>query len=452
MGKTKSKYVCQQCGYESPKWMGRCPGCLEWNTMVEEKEEKEGKRWVVGRAEAPIPLPMITEEKRPRILSGIKELDRALGGGIVSGSFILVGGDPGIGKSTLLLQAGDRFAQEGRKVLYISGEESPAQIGMRAKRLQVSNEALFLLAETNVEKIIEEAKALKPDLLIIDSIQTVYLSEITSAPGSVSQIRESAAHLLRFAKGEEVATVLVGHVTKQGEIAGPRILEHMVDTVLYFEGDLHHAYRILRAVKNRFGSTFEMGIFEMKEGGLVEVENPSAFFLSEKGVETAGSSIAASLEGSRPILVEIQALLTPTLFPAPRRVATGIDYNRVAMILAVLERRAGILLGNQDAYVNVVGGIKLNDPAADLAVAISLVSSFRDRPIPYQDLFIGEVGLTGELRGVPRVEERIKEGYKMGLKRVILPRASGKGLQVPEGLSVVPVHTVKEAMDEVFGR
>lgn len=420
--------------------------------MVEEREEKEEKRWIHTRMESPVPLTQVKEEGTPRIETGIKELDRALGGGIVHGSFILVGGDPGIGKSTLLLQASDQFARKGRKVLYISGEESPAQIGLRAKRLEIKNESLFLLAETNVEKMIEQAKNLKPDLLVIDSIQTVYLSEISSAPGSVAQIRESAAHLLRFAKSEGVATILVGHVTKQGEIAGPRILEHMVDTVLYFEGDLHHTYRILRTVKNRFGSTHEMGVFEMKERGLMEVGNPSALFLSEKANETPGSAIAASLEGTRPILVEIQALLSQTLFPAPRRVATGIDYNRVAMILAVLEKRAGILLGSQDAYVNVVGGMRLNDPAVDLAVALSLVSSFREIPIPNQDLLIGEVGLTGELRGVPRIEERVKEGYKLGLRRVILPYSNRQGVRFPDEMQVVPVETLKEAIEEVFGR
>ncbi|MBE3554336.1 MAG: DNA repair protein RadA [Thermicanus sp.] len=452
MGKTKNKFVCQQCGYESAKWMGRCPGCSEWNTMVEEREEKEEKRWLSNRMEKPIPFNEVKGETAPRIQVGFRELDRVLGGGIVPGSFTLVGGDPGIGKSTLLLQATHQFAREGRKVLYVSGEESPAQIRLRGERLGIKNENLFLMAETNVETMIEEAKKLKPTLVIIDSIQTMFLPEISSAPGSVSQVRETAAALLRFTKREEIATILVGHVTKQGEIAGPRILEHMVDTVLYFEGEAHHTYRILRAVKNRFGPTHEMGVFEMKEKGLVEVQNPSELFLSERSLAAAGASITATMEGTRPILVEIQALLSPTLFPTPRRVATGLDYNRVAMILAVLEKRAGILLGSQDAYVNVVGGMKLNDPAADLAIALSLVSSYRDRPIPSHDLLIGEVGLTGEIRGVPRVEQRIQEAFKMGIKRVILPRINLQGIEFPGEMKVSGVETLTEAIDEVLGR
>ncbi len=455
MAKTKVKYSCQECGYESPKWMGRCPGCQAWNSMLEEVEvadrtqslhpalhaAKEGAKSIVE----------IEGSQEQRIRTGISELNRVLGGGIVPGSLILVGGDPGIGKSTLLLQASHTLAQKRLKVLYVSGEESASQTKLRADRLDALSPDLFILCETNMEWIEQAIAQVKPDLLVMDSIQTVYQSSIASAPGSVSQVRECTGQFMRIAKMNGIATVLVGHVTKEGAIAGPRLLEHMVDCVLYFEGERHHSYRLLRAVKNRFGSTNEMGIFEMNESGLQEVDNPSELFLSERPLGVAGSTVIASMEGTRPVLVELQALVSPTNFPTPRRMSTGIDHQRMALIIAVLEKRIGLFLQNQDAYLNVAGGVKLDEPAVDLAAAVSIASSFQDRPTRPYDVVFGEIGLTGEVRAVSRVEQRIREARKLGFKRVILPRKSLKGLSPSPGIELVGVDSVAEALQAALG-
>jgi DNA repair protein RadA/Sms len=450
MAKLKSKFYCPECGYEAPKWMGKCPGCHAWNTMVEEVERqvktKGFRSSAIHTQEKPTSIINIESSEESRILTHIHELNRVLGGGIVPGSLVLVGGDPGIGKSTLLLQASYSLADSGLKVLYISGEESVRQTKIRADRLGALSPNLFVLCETNMDLIEEAIEHVQPDFLVIDSIQTVYQPAVTSAPGSVSQVRECTSHFMRISKLKGIATVLVGHVTKEGAIAGPRLLEHMVDCVLYFEGERHHSYRLLRAVKNRFGSTNEIGIFEMNEGGLKEVANPSELFLSERPLGVAGSTVLASMEGTRPVLVELQALVSATNFPTPRRMSTGIDHNRLALIIAVLEKRMGLFLQNQDAYLNVAGGVKLDEPAVDLAVAVSIASSFRDKPTRPFDVVFGEIGLTGEVRAVSRIEQRIKEAQKLGFKRVIAPDKSLKGWSVPVGIEVIGVRTVQEAL------
>ncbi|GAK43093.1 DNA repair protein RadA [Paenibacillus urinalis] len=450
MAKVKTKFYCTECGYEAPKWYGKCPGCQSWNSMVEETEsivKTQGRgSSLFDSKEKPQPIINIESDQEPRILTGIKELNRVLGGGVVPGSLVLVGGDPGIGKSTLLLQTSHAMTTAGLRVLYISGEESVRQTKLRADRLEALSPELYVLSETNMERIEEAVKQVEPHFLVIDSIQTVYLPEITSAPGSVAQVRECTSRFMRIAKGQGIATVLVGHVTKEGAIAGPRMLEHMVDCVLYFEGERHHTYRLLRAVKNRFGSTNEMGIFEMGEIGLTEVANPSEMFLSERPLGVAGSTVAASMEGTRPMLVELQALVSATQFPSPRRMATGVDYNRMALIIAVLEKRQGMFLQNQDAYINVAGGVKLDEPAIDLAVAVSVASSFRDMPTKPFDVVFGEVGLTGEVRAVSRAEQRAKEAQKLGFKRVIMPEKSLKGWKHPKGIELIGVNTVGDAL------
>ncbi|MEK4512971.1 DNA repair protein RadA [Paenibacillus sp. FSL K6-2524] len=450
MVKVKTKFLCTDCGYESPKWYGKCPGCSAWNSMVEETEKVVKTQGVstgiFHTKEKPLSIINIESDKEPRIKTGIEELNRVLGGGVVPGSLVLVGGDPGIGKSTLLLQTSHEMAHIGLKVLYISGEESMRQTKLRAERLGALSPELYVLCESSMDGIEEAIESVKPDFLVIDSIQTVYLPEVTSAPGSVSQIRECTARFMRIAKGQGIATVLVGHVTKEGAIAGPRLLEHMVDCVLYFEGERHHSYRLLRAVKNRFGSTNEIGIFEMNESGLVEVSNPSELFLSERPLGVAGSTVVASMEGTRPILVELQALIASTNFPSPRRMATGVDNNRLNLIIAVLEKRMGMYLQNQDAYVNLAGGVKLDEPAVDLAIAVSIASSFRDIPTKPYDVIFGEVGLTGEVRAVSRAEQRVKEAAKLGFKRVILPEKSLKGWKGPEGIQLVGINSVAEAL------
>jgi DNA repair protein RadA/Sms len=456
MAKRKTKFVCQECGYESTKWMGKCPGCESWNSMVEEFEEKESqKRGFVtsgsSTSKKPQPITQIERDLEQRLSTNMVELNRVLGGGIVPGSLVLVGGDPGIGKSTLLLQVSAKLANNNHKVLYISGEESVKQTKIRADRLDITSDNLYVLAETDLE-IIEKAIAdITPALVIIDSIQTVYIAEVTSAPGSVSQVRESTAALMRIAKTKGIAIFIVGHVTKQGAIAGPRLLEHMVDSVLYFEGERHHTYRILRAVKNRFGSTNEIGIFEMKEVGLEEVLNPSEIFLEDRSQGASGSIVVASMEGTRTVLVELQALVSPTTFGNPRRMATGIDHNRVSLLMAVLEKRVGLLLQNQDAYLNVAGGVRLDEPAVDLGIAISIASSFRDYPTNPTDVAIGEIGLTGEVRRVSRIEQRVLEAAKLGFKRVIIPEKNLGGWNIPNGLTVIGVSTVKEALDILMG-
>ncbi|GLI10410.1 DNA repair protein RadA [Paenibacillus tyrfis] len=450
MAKTKTKFFCQSCGYESPKWLGKCPGCEAWNTFVEEVETVVKSKGLhtnfLNKKEKAVSIINIESSQEERIVTENRELNRVLGGGIVPGSLILVGGDPGIGKSTLLLQTSHLLTQLDLKVLYISGEESVRQTKLRADRLQAVSPLLFVLCETNVEHIEAAIDEIEPDFIVIDSIQTVYHGAVASAPGSVSQVRECTGHFMRIAKMKGIATVLVGHVTKEGAIAGPRLLEHMVDCVLYFEGERHHSYRVLRAVKNRFGSTNEIGIFEMRESGLVEVNNPSELFLSERPLGVAGSTVVASMEGTRPVLVELQALVSSTNFPSPRRMATGFDHNRLSLIIAVLEKRMGMFLQNQDAYLNVAGGVKLDEPAVDLAVAVSIASSFREQPTQPFDVIFGEVGLTGEVRGVSRVDQRVREAEKLGFRRVILPQKSLKGWTPPAGIQIIGVNTVAEAL------
>ncbi|MFC3885264.1 DNA repair protein RadA [Bacillus songklensis] len=457
MAKKKTKFICQDCGYESPKWMGKCPGCGNWNTMVEEVEQVAANRRgaftgaTTSTSLKPQSISSIESTSEPRIFTKLSELNRVLGGGIVKGSLVLIGGDPGIGKSTLLLQTSAQLADSNYKVLYISGEESTKQTKLRADRLNINAPQLYVHSETNLELISHIISEMNPDFVVIDSIQTIYHPDITSAPGSVSQVRECTADLMRIAKTEGIAIFIVGHVTKEGAIAGPRLLEHMVDTVLYFEGERHHTYRILRAVKNRFGSTNEMGIFEMKESGLEEVLNPSEIFLEERSQGAAGSIVVASMEGTRPVLVELQALISPTSFGNPRRMATGIDHNRVSLLMAVLEKRVGLLLQNQDAYLKVAGGVKLDEPAIDLAIAVSIASSFRDIPSNPADVVIGEIGLTGEVRRVSRIEQRVQEAVKLGFKRVILPERNLGGWNIPKGVEVVGVSTVAEALQYTLG-
>ncbi|GLH65633.1 DNA repair protein RadA [Parageobacillus sp. G301] len=456
MGKKKTKFVCQECGYESAKWLGRCPGCSTWNSMVEEIERtKPMTRGVFVHStddiiSKPVPITTVTTTQEPRIQTSISEFNRVLGGGIVKGSLVLIGGDPGIGKSTLLLQVSAQLAAMQHKVLYISGEESVKQTKLRADRLHIASDQLYVLAETDLEYIAEAIENVRPACVVIDSIQTIYRADITSAPGSVSQVRECTAELMKIAKTKGIAIFIVGHVTKEGAIAGPRILEHMVDTVLYFEGERHHTYRILRAVKNRFGSTNEIGIFEMRDSGLIEVENPSEVFLEERSRGSAGSTVVAAMEGTRPVLVEIQALVSPTSFGNPRRMATGIDHNRVSLLMAVLEKRVGLLLQNQDAYLKVAGGVKLDEPAIDLAIAVSIASSFRDQPTNPSDVIIGEVGLTGEVRRVSRIEQRVQEAVKLGFSRIIIPKNNLAGWNPPKHITVIGVSHVAEALEHTL--
>lgn len=453
MSKYKTKYACQECGYESPKWMGKCPGCNNWNTMVEEISAKSAnsrhESLNVTRQTAQ-PLTQVASEEEPRLDTTMGELNRVLGGGLVPGSLVLVGGDPGIGKSTLLLQTSFALAHQGLKVLYISGEESVKQIKLRADRLGTQTPPLYVVSENDLELIEQQISEVEPMVVIVDSIQTIFHPSIQSAAGSVAQVREATAHLMRIAKGKGIATFIVGHVTKEGAIAGPRMLEHMVDAVLYFEGERHNTYRILRAVKNRFGSTNEIGIFEMKEKGLEEVSNPSEIFLAERPVGVAGSTVVASMEGTRPVLVELQALVSPTSFVTPRRMSTGVDHQRIAMIMAVLEKRIGLMLQNQDAYVNVAGGVRLDEPAVDLAIALSIASSFRDQATHPDDVVIGEIGLTGEVRAVSRIEQRVREAHKLGFKRVIIPEKNMKGLELPPGIEVVGVRNIGEVLHEAL--
>lgn len=454
MAKVRTKFVCQDCGYESPKWMGKCPGCMEWNTLVEEIVSTSDVKTTMlynKSKSRPEPIGNINIEDEPRIDTNSIELNRVLGGGIVPGSLILVGGDPGIGKSTLLLQTSQNIALMNYKVLYISGEESVKQTKRRADRLGINGTSLYVLAENQLDIIDLYIEEMAPEVIVIDSIQTMFDPQLSSAPGSVSQVRECTSHFMRIAKTKGIAIIIVGHVTKQGEIAGPRLLEHMVDTVLYFEGERHNTYRILRAVKNRFGSTNEIGIFEMKEIGLVEVTNPSELFLAERPIGVPGSSVVASMEGPRPVLLEVQALLSPTNFVSPRRMANGVDLQRVNLIMAVLEKRLGMFLQNQDAYVNIAGGVKLIETGVDLAIAISITSSLREKQAGQHDVFIGEIGLTGEVRGVSRIEQRIQEAKKLGFKRVIVPEKNLKGWKLPQNIEVLGVQTVSEALDIAFG-
>ncbi|KGX89386.1 MULTISPECIES: DNA repair protein RadA [Pontibacillus] len=457
MAKQKSKFVCQECGYETPKWMGKCPGCHKWNTLVEERvaSNTSGRHtFVTGDTSGKVKPEKITEiasQKEPRIETDMPEVNRVLGGGIVPGSLVLIGGDPGIGKSTILLQVSSQLAHKKNKVLYISGEESPKQTKLRADRLGVLSDHLYVLSETNMADVSQNIDQIQPSFVVIDSIQTIFKEEVASAPGSVSQVRECTSELMRIAKQKGIPIFIVGHVTKEGSIAGPRLLEHMVDAVLYFEGERHHTFRILRSVKNRFGSTHEMGIFEMKEEGLREVENPSEIFLEERSQGAAGSTVVASMEGTRPILVEIQSLISPTSYGNPRRMATGVDSNRVPLLMAVLEKRVGLLLQNQDAYVKVAGGVKLDEPAIDLAVAVSIASSFQDRASKADDVLIGEVGLTGEVRRVARIEQRVQEAAKLGFKRAIVPKKNLSGWTFPDNIEIIGVNSVQEALKQTLG-
>lgn len=445
----KTVFFCQNCGHEESKWLGQCPACKEWNTFVEEKvtvsrgstsaASEAGKE----RASKVVTLSSVSVEEDERIRTGIAELDRVLGGGIVQGSLVLVGGDPGIGKSTLLLQVCQRLSDAGKNVLYISGEESGKQIKLRANRMGAFSEHLYLLCETNLELIRQTIERQKPDMVVIDSIQTMYNEEVSSAPGSVSQVRESTNILMQLAKGMNISIFIVGHVTKEGTVAGPRVLEHMVDTVLYFEGDRHASYRILRGVKNRFGSTNEIGVFEMRKEGLVEVENPSEFMLSGRPEHASGSVVACAMEGTRPILMEIQALVCRSNFGMPRRTAAGLDYNRVNLLMAVLEKRAGLPLSNYDAYVNIVGGIRMNEPAADLGIVMAIASSYKNRPVPEDAIVFGEVGLSGEVRAVTMPEQRVAEARKLGFKTCIIPEVSLKALQGVSGKPGINIMGVK---------
>ncbi len=444
-------FFCKECGYESPKWLGQCPGCREWNTFVEEPVVKKGGSTVRKSQTVPEPTKLkdISLNSEERIGTGIEELDRVLGGGIMQGSLILVGGDPGIGKSTLLLQVCQKLSFKNQNVLYVSGEESLKQIKLRATRIGEFEDNLNLLCETNLEIIEEVIKRQTPDIVIIDSIQTMYKDEVGSAPGSVSQVRESTNTFMQLAKGMAISIFIVGHVTKEGVVAGPRVLEHMVDTVLYFEGDRHASYRILRGVKNRFGSTNEIGVFEMRENGLKEVKNPSEYMLSGRPEQAPGSVIACSIEGTRPILIEIQALVCKTNFGLPRRTSAGTDYNRVNLLMAVLEKRMGLPLGECDAYVNIAGGIKINEPALDLGIIMAVVSSYKDKIIDSKTIVFGEVGLSGEVRAVSMAEQRIQEAVKLGFTECIMPSASLEGIKVPEGIKIVGVKNVKEAIDKI---
>lgn len=448
-GKT-TVYFCQSCGYESSKWMGQCPACREWNTFAEEIVDKKSagkvKKAAAGDAKA-VPISAIEASEEERTSTNIKELDRVLGGGIVKGSLILVGGDPGIGKSTLLLQVCRHLSAQKINVLYISGEESLQQIKIRAERIGAFDDSLQLFCETNLETIKSMIDRIKPQIVIIDSIQTMYNEDISSAPGSVSQVRESTAVLMQIAKGMGITIFIVGHVTKEGVVAGPRVLEHMVDTVLYFEGDRHAAYRILRGVKNRFGSTNEIGVFEMREEGLVEVENPSEYMLSGKPKGASGSVVACSMEGTRPILIEVQALVCHSNFGIPRRTAAGTDFNRVNLLMAVIEKRLGILLGSCDAYVNIAGGIRMNEPAIDLGIVLSLISSYKDCSIDEKTICFGEVGLSGEVRAVSMAKQRVLEAKKLGFTACIVPEVCKSTIGQVSGIKIIGVETIRDALN-----
>ncbi len=443
----KSVFFCQNCGHEESKWLGQCPACKEWNSFVEEKISTV--KSITAKSSQDVEVVTLSEvnaDDHARILTGIGELDRVLGGGIVPGSLVLVGGDPGIGKSTLLLQVCQSLSRD-RRLLYISGEESLAQIKLRANRMGEFKENLKLLCETNLEMIRTVIENQKPELVIIDSIQTMYSEDVASAPGSVSQVRESTNIFMQLAKGLGISIFIVGHVTKEGTVAGPRVLEHMVDTVLYFEGDRHASYRILRGVKNRFGSTNEIGVFEMRQSGLAEVENPSEYMLSGKPENASGSVVACSLEGTRPILIEIQALVCQSNFGMPRRTAAGTDYNRVNLLMAVLEKRIGLPFSNYDAYVNIAGGIKMNEPAIDLGIVLALVSSYKNRPIDEKLLVFGEVGLSGEVRAVSMPEQRAAEARKLGFETCVVPAVSKDMVKDIKGIKVIGVKTINDAMN-----
>lgn len=449
MAKNQTVFVCSNCGYESPKWMGKCPGCNEWNSFYEEKIVKQsGTKHEKGTDANPLVLNELEGKEVLRNSTGFAELDRVLGGGIVNGSLVLLGGEPGIGKSTLILQICDKIKGEG-KVLYVSGEESAEQIKIRADRLGIKNNDILFLGETDISLIQDAILKTNPKLVIIDSIQTMYSDEITSAPGSVSQVREITSKIMRICKENAITTIIIGHVTKDGNIAGPRVLEHMVDTVLYLEGERYFSYRILRGVKNRFGSTNEIGMFEMQDKGMVEITNPSSILISEREENPAGSIIIATMEGTRPLLIEIQSLTSTSVFGIPKRTANGMDYNRLTLLIAVLEKKVGLPLGNQDVYINVVGGIKVNEPAIDLGVVLSAASSYKNIPIAKGTVAIGEVGLTGEIRSVNLIEKRIKEAEKLGFKTCIIPESNKKLLKEDYKLDIIGVKDINDAMKKI---
>ncbi len=445
--KNKQTYFCTSCGNETAKWQGQCPACKEWNTVVESQSVTRGTKTVRAGASKPQPVKLddIQDKDSKRYITGCGELDRVLGGGLVKGSMVLIGGDPGIGKSTLLLQVCSYLAND-LKVLYVSGEESAHQIKMRAKRLELPYENLYILSQTNLDDIIDVIAQKAPQIVIIDSIQTMYKGDIASAQGSVSQVRECGMSLMHIAKNDDITVILVGHVTKDGNIAGPRVLEHMVDCVLYFEGERQNSYRIVRGVKNRFGSTNEIAVFEMGNFGLSEVENPSMFLLEGKEKGTSGSCVTCVLEGTRGIMAEVQALITTTSFGTPRRMCTGFDYNRASMIIAVLEKKCGQFLGNKDAYINVVGGLKLDEPAGDLAVALAIVSSLKDKPLPDDFIAIGEIGLAGELRAVSNINIRVKEAKKLGFKKIIVPSQNKIDTENTEGVELYRASNLSKAI------
>ena len=447
-------FVCQSCGYRAPKWLGKCPDCGAWNSLVEELvvPMASGNREIppAGPESSPVPLVSLTARAEDRLPCGLSEFDRTLGGGVVPGSVVLLGGDPGIGKSTLMLQVLDRLCGPKRRGLYVSGEESSAQLKLRADRLGISAPELLVATETCLENIIKMMETVGPDYLVLDSIQTLYTATLPAAPGSISQVRETAFRLVQLAKRRGYPIFLIGHVTKEGAIAGPKLLEHMVDTVLYFEGERGHAFRILRTVKNRFGATHELGVFEMSEAGLREVTNPSELFLSERSLESPGSVVVPCVEGSRPILVEVQALVTPSSLALPRRQAMGVDPGRVSLLVAVLEKRVGLAFGSQDLFVNAVGGVRLTEPAVDLGIIAALASSFLDRPVPADTLVFGEVGLTGEVRGVGQAEMRLKEGHKLGFRRALLARGHQTRLPSFPGLTLQEVADVAAALRTLF--
>ncbi|HEX3034804.1 MAG TPA: DNA repair protein RadA [Thermodesulfobacteriota bacterium] len=450
--KVQFQYVCQNCGNSSPRWLGKCPACGEWNSYVEERIEKVKRvPGRVNRSSVPLSIAQIESEREERIPTAIGELDRVLGGGFVPGSVVLVGGDPGIGKSTLALKMLNNIGLLHFNALYVTGEESPEQVKMRAERIGADSGMLFVLPETVVESIIEQIVKLSPAVVVIDSIQTMYTEDFPSAAGSVGQVRECTAKLMQYAKVSGTVVFLVGHVTKEGTIAGPKVLEHLVDTVLYFEGGREHPYRILRAVKNRFGSTNEIGVFEMKESGLQEVTNPSEIFLSERPLGTSGSVVTPSIEGTRPILVEIQALVSATSFGVPRRTTIGLDYNRVSLLVAVLEKRAGLHILGQDIFMNVAGGVRIEEPAIDLGISMALASSFLNKPVQPNVVVFGEIGLAGEIRGVTQVELRLKEAEKLGFKKCVLPRINLDRLKRSEvDISLVGVSSIEKAIEELF--
>jgi DNA repair protein RadA/Sms len=456
MAGKKSVFVCGECGYEASKWMGKCPECNSWNSFAEEVKVKASStpKKVSGQLHyekaKPLRLSDIKSEVEERMATGIQELDRVLGGGIVQGSLILVGGDPGIGKSTMMLQICQTLSRLNKKVLYVSGEESLHQIKMRAKRLSVANEELLLYAQTNMNIIESVIMKEKPDVLMIDSIQTMYNEEIGSVPGSVSQVREVTAHLMRLAKQMNIATFIVGHVTKDGAIAGPRVLEHMVDTVLYFEGDKNASYRVLRGVKNRFGSTNELGIFEMRNEGLVEVLNPSEYMLSGRPINEPGSLVVCAMEGSRPLFVEVQALVAYTTFNMPRRTVNGADYNRIMMLLAVIEKKYGLSLADNDCFVNIAGGLKMNEPSLDLGIIAAVISSIKNQAVDPQTVLMGEVGLTGEVRGITFSENRVKEAIKLGFKTIVLPENNARSIKAHSGIKIIGIKHINDLKENIF--